>query len=79
MNKCIINVESNDELKENGIKNWTYYYLGYIMKFENFDLDNILIDEKLYKNILVYNILYKNLIGTKLFRIKFEFMMELDI
>ena len=33
MNKCIINVESNDELKENDIKNWTYYYLGYIIKF----------------------------------------------
>ena len=31
----------------------------------DFDFDNILIDEKLYKNILDCNILYKTLIGAK--------------
>ena len=34
--------------------------------------DNILIDEKLYKNILVYNISYKTLIGIKPLRIRFD-------
>ena len=30
------------------------------IKIEDFDHDNILIDEKSYENILVYNILCKN-------------------
>ena len=32
------------------------------MKIEDFDLDNVLIDEKLYENSLVYKISYKNLL-----------------
>ena len=36
-----------------------------IIKFEDFDFDNILINEKGYKNILIYNILYRALIGPK--------------
>ena len=39
-------MDSNDELKEIDIKNRTCYYFDDIIKFENFDLDNILIDEK---------------------------------
>ena len=35
------------------------------------DFDNILINEKSYKNILVYDISYKVLIGEKSLRIKF--------
>ena len=35
------------------------------------DFDNILINEKSYKNILVYGISYKVLIGEKPSRIKF--------
>ena len=41
-----------------------YYFIN-IIKIEDFDLDNILIDEKSYKNILVYDILYKSLIDSK--------------
>ena len=37
-----------------------------IHKFEDFDFDNILIEEKSYENILIYNISYKNLIGAEL-------------
>ena len=62
------------------------YYFDDIIKFEDFDLDNILIDEKSYEHILVYNISYKTLFGTELCvldLIKYmdllEFMMELDI
>ena len=43
-----------------------------IIKVEDFDLDNILIDEKSYKNILVYGISYKSLFGSKPLRIKFD-------
>ena len=41
-------MESNDELKEIDIKNRTCYYFDHIIKIEDFDLNNILIDEKSY-------------------------------
>ena len=49
-------MESNDELKVTNIKNWTCYYFDDIIKIEEFDFDNILLDEKLHKNILIYEI-----------------------
>ena len=64
-------IESNDKLKEINVKNGTCYYFKDIIKFEDFDLDNISIDEKSYKNILVYTFLYKTLIGAKRMRIRF--------
>ena len=79
-------MESNDKLKENDIKNRTCYYFDDIIKIEDFDLDNFLIDEQSYENILVYKISHKSLIDSKplVFNsIKYmdllEFMMELDI
>ena len=48
-------MESN-ELKKVSIKNRTYYCLDDIIKLEDFDSDNILLDEKSYDNILVYDI-----------------------
>ena len=49
-------------------------------------LDNILIDEKSYKNVLVYDISYKTMFGSKPLHISLmkwmdllEFMMGLDI
>ena len=39
---------------------------------KDFGFDNILIDEKLHKNILIYIILYKTLIGAKPLRIRFH-------
>ena len=39
-------MESNDELKEINIKNRTFYYFDDIIKIEDFNLDNIVIDEK---------------------------------
>ena len=44
------------------IRNFTCYYFDDIIKFEDFDLDNISIDEESYENVLVYNISYKTLI-----------------
>ena len=47
------------ESKEVSIKNSTCYYFDDTTKIEDFDFDNILIDEKSYKDILVYIISYK--------------------
>ena len=49
-------METNDKLKEINVKNRTWYHFDDITKFQDFDNDNISIDEKPYKNILVYNI-----------------------
>ena len=58
INKCIIKRESAEKLKDIDIENHTCYYIDDIIKIEEFDLCNILIDKKSYKNILVYNISY---------------------
>ena len=54
------------------IKNRMCYYFNDIIKLEDFDLDNILIDEKSHKNILIYDISYKTLIDPKPLRIRFN-------
>ena len=46
VNKCIIKMESIDKLKEIDINNCTCYYFDDIIKIEDFDPDNILIDKK---------------------------------
>ena len=65
-------MKSNNNLKEISIKNCTCQYFDDIIKFEDFDIDNILIDEKPYKNIIVYKILYKTFMGAKPLRIRFD-------
>ena len=57
---------------KNCIKNCTCYYFDEIIKIEGFDFDNILLDERSYKNILIYGILCKNVIGAKPLRIMFN-------
>ena len=61
-----------NELKKVCIKNCTCYYINDIIKLEDFDLDNILIDEKPHENILIYDISCKTLIGSKPFHIRFS-------
>ena len=46
----------NNEFKKFHIKNRTCYYLDNTIKSEDFDFDNILINEKSHQNILIYNI-----------------------
>ena len=55
----------NNELKKVRIKNRTCYYFNDIIKSEDFDLYNILIEEKSQENILIYDISYETLIGSK--------------
>ena len=42
------------------------------MKVEDINVNNILLDEKLYQNISFYNILCKKFIDAKPLRIRFE-------
>ena len=63
-------MESNDKLNKLILKFVQIIISSNIIKIENFDLDNILIDEKSSGNILVYDISYKTLIGAKPLRIR---------
>ena len=47
------------------LKNPTCYYFDSIIRIEDFDFGNILLDEKPYEDILIYVISYKTLIGAK--------------
>ena len=47
----------NNELKKLRIKNRACYYFDDIIKLEDFNLDNMLIDEKSHENILICDIL----------------------
>ena len=67
-----IKTESKNELKKINIKNRTCYYFDDIMKVEDIDVNNILLDEKSYENILVFNILYKKFIDAKSLCIRFN-------
>ena len=62
----------NTEFKKVRIKNRRCYYFDGIIKLEDFDLDNILIDEKSHENILIYDISYKTLIDSKPLRTRFD-------
>ena len=65
----IIKMENNDELKEIYVKNCTCYYFDDIIKIEDFNFDNILINEKWYKNVLVYDV---SNVGAKPLCIRFD-------
>ena len=47
-----------NKVKDITIKKRTYYFFNDIISIENFDVNNIKIDEKSYKNILIYYIGY---------------------
>ena len=48
------------------------YYFDDIIKFKNFDLDDVLIDKKPNEHILVYKISHKTLIASKTFHTRFD-------
>ena len=59
-------------MKEINIKNCISYYFDVVIKIEDFDFDNIFLDEKSHKNILVYDISYETLIRAKSLRIRLD-------
>ena len=52
----MINMNSNNKFKKIYTKNRTCYYSDDMIKIEEFDTNDVLIDKKPYKNILIYNI-----------------------
>ena len=58
----------NNELT---INDYFDYFDG-IIKFEDFDFDNILLDEKSNENISLYDVLWKTFIGAKPLRSRFD-------
>ena len=65
-------MQSKDGLKEIDIKNRWCYYFDDIMKARDIDSGKVLLDEKIYKNILIYDISYKTFMGSKPLRIWFH-------
>ena len=51
-------------------------YSDDITKLENFDLDNILKDEKSHENILIYDISYKSQLVQNLYELDLIKQME---
>ena len=54
------------------MNNHTCYYFDDIIKMEDSNFDNTLLDEKSYENILIYDISYKTLISAKSLLIGFD-------
>ena len=54
-----------NKVKDIDIKNRRYYFFNDIISKENFDPNNIKIDEKSYKNILIYNTGYVTIKDSK--------------
>ena len=62
----------NNEFKKACIKIRKCYHFDCIIKLEDFEFSNILIDEKSHENILNFDISYKILIGPKPLQIRFD-------
>ena len=58
----------NNKAKKVSIKNCTWYYFDDKIKLEDFDSDNVLLDQKQDENILVH----KTLNGAKPLHIRFD-------
>ena len=65
-------MESYVEFKKMNIKSGTCYYFDEIIKIEDFNFDNILINQKSCEKILFDDVSYKTLIGTKPLRHSFD-------
>ena len=57
-------------MKEISIKNRTCYYFDDVIKIEDLDFDNILLDKNSYEIILIYDISNNTLTGAKPLRIR---------
>ena len=49
----------NNEFKKVHIKNQTFYYVDDIINFEDFDFDNILMNENVIKTFLIMTFIKK--------------------
>ena len=62
----------NKEFRTVCVKNRTCYYFDDITKLEDFDSDNIFIDEKSHKKFLIYGISCKSLIDSKPLHVRLD-------
>ena len=62
----------NNETKKVGIKNRMSYYFDDIIKIQDFDFGNILLEEKSYENVFIYDVSCKTFIGAKPLCIMFD-------
>ena len=62
-------MKGNEKLKETDIENRTCYHFDDIIEIKDFDVDNILKDEK---KIVVYKVSHKSLFNSKPLRIRFD-------
>ena len=60
----------NNKYKKVRIKNRTCYYFDDIIKVEDFEFNNILINGKLHENILIYDIMIYDFIHIKLYLVQ---------
>ena len=63
-------MENNELKKKVCIENHIYYFN--MIKLEDFDLDNILIDKKSHEHILIYDIPFKTLTDSKPLHVRFN-------
>ena len=59
----------SNKIKDIHIKNHTDYFFDDIINTKNFELNNIKVDEKSYKNILIYCIGYVSIKDSKYVKI----------
>ena len=59
----------SNKIKDVDLKTRTYYFFNDIINIKIFDLNNIKIDEKSYKNILIYYIGYVMIKDSKYVKI----------
>ena len=70
---CTNNIKiENNELEKVGIKNPACCHFDKIIKIEDFDFDNILLEKKSCENILIYDVSHKALVSTKPLHIMFD-------
>ena len=62
----------NNEIKKKFVLKVVRVIISITINLEDFDLDNISIDQKLNDSILIYDIWYKTLIGFKSLRNRFD-------
>ena len=59
----------SNKVKNIDVKNGTYYFYNDIINIENFEQNNIKIDEKSYRNVLIYYIGYVTIKDSKYVKI----------
>ena len=62
----------NNEIRTKFVLKVVRVIISITINLEDFDLDNISIDQKSNDSILIYDILYKTLIGSKSLRNRFD-------